>query len=798
MRRTSAAELARRLGGTLYGDSDAPASRVVTDSRVPLAQGDVFVGLSGPRFDGSAFAEEALRRGASVALRSRSAAGVAPKRGAVVEVDDPLAALQTLASDARSAFQGTVLAVTGSNGKTTVKDMLVSILGAAGRRVAATPMSYNSQVGVALTLLSLREDAEVAVVECGISEVGEMERLAAMVRPEGGIFVNVGDAHLEGLGDRETTAREKALLFQGAPPRSVSVPEEETLARAALGAAAAPVGRSDPPSWPHPSPALRQDARVAAAAAHSLGVSDAHIAEGLRAWRPATMRLESSETPRGITLLNDAYNADPVSMEAALVALVAEPSEGRTFAVLGGMAQLGASAERAHTRMGARAVELGVDVVVGVGDAGRWIAAGARAAGCGAVFEVSAIERAAQVLDEHARPGDRVLLKASRPERLERLASLLFESVSPTRLEVDLDAVVANFQRVRRFVGETASVIPVVKSFGYGVDAVRIARALERNGAAAFCVAYPDEGVQLRQAGISRPIVVQNVLDAEVDKVVRHGLSAEIDDAAQIAPLAAESLRQRRPVAAHLKVDTGMGRSGVLPDAAAEVATQIASTSGLALEGVMTHFAAADDPTLDALTRSQIARFEGALDAIRSAGLQPRFVHACNSAALARFPEAHHSAVRVGIGLFGYAPPLGTDGAYAPALRLTTRVISVKTLPADHAVGYGATWTTGDRARRIAVVAIGYNDGYPRALSNRGWMRVRGIACPAVGQVCMDVTMLDVSEVDGVEPGDDVVVYDDENGPSVVELAALADTIPYELLTRLAGRVRRVFRQAHP
>lgn len=797
MKPSSAGALSERLGGALYGDADAPVSRVVTDSRVPLADGDVFVGLPGPRFDGGAFSELALERGASVAVRARSASPAAPEQGAIIEVDDPMAALQALASDARDAFAGHVVAVTGSNGKTTVKDMLVTILAASGRRVAATPMSYNSQVGVALTLLGLRRDADVAVVECGISEVGEMARLAQMVRPDSGVFVNVGDAHLEGLGDRETTAREKAKLFAGVAEGAVLVPEEDGLARRALKHLASAVDARRPQGWTDRSAALTQDARLAAAAARALGASGEAVREGLASWRPAEMRLESSETPRGITLLNDSYNADPVSMEAALVALVAQPSAGRTFAVLGGMAQLGASAEEAHRRMGARAVELGVDAVVGIGSMGRWIAEGARAEGLDAVYALDAIEDAARVLDEEAKPGDRVLLKASRPERLERLAALLFESVSPTRLEVDLEAVVSNFQRVRRWVGEDVAVIPVVKSFGYGVDAVRMARVLEHSGASAFCVAYPDEGVELRLAGISRPIVVQNVLDSEVDKVVRHGLSAELDDVAQIAPLATEAARQQRPVAVHLKVDTGMGRSGVMPDEASGAAARIAGTPGLVLEGVMTHFAAADDPALDTLSQHQMDAFDAVVAALEEEGLRPRYVHACNSAGLARFRRAHHSAVRVGIGLFGYAPALGAE-RFEPVLRLTTRVISVKTLPAGHAVGYGATWTTGDAPRKVAVVALGYNDGYPRALSNVGWMRVNGARCEVIGRVCMDVTTLDVTGAPDVAPGDEVIVYDDAAGPSVVELAELAQTIPYELLTRLAGRVRRVFHQAHP
>ena len=350
------------------------------------------------------------------------------------------------------------------------------------------------------------------------------------------------------------------------------------------------------------------------------------------------------------------------------------------------------------------------------------------------MYALDAIEEAARVLEEEAKAGDRVLLKASRPERLERLAALLFESVSPTRLEVDLEAVVSNFQRVRTWVGEDVAVIPVVKSFGYGVDAVRMARVLERSGASAFCVAYPDEGVELRLAGISRPIVVQNVLDSEVDKVVRHGLSAELDDVAQIAPLSAEAERQQRPVAVHLKVDTGMGRSGVMPGAAGGVASRIAGHRARAR---------GRDDALRCRRRSRARRTVAAPDGrLRRGRRRARIRSGCARAMCTRATAPGLPAsvaptttrVRVGIGLFGYAPALGAE-RFEPVLRLTTRVISVKTLPAGHAVGYGATWTTGDAPRTIAVVALGYNDGYLRALSNVGWMRVNGARCQVVGRV---------------------------------------------------------------
>jgi Alr-MurF fusion protein len=828
----TAAEVAGLTGGALAGDPEARCERVLTDSRAAVRAGDLFIGLAGPHFDGGAFAAQALEGGAAAALvAAEGAAQPAGTGRAVIAVADPLAALHALAAEARRRFSGLVVGVTGSNGKTLVKDMLAAALGGS-RRVAASPLSYNSQVGVALSLLGFDPAAAVAVVECGISLPGEMDLLEAMVRPDRGILTTIGDAHLEGLGSRRTTAREKARLFHRLPAGGwVLVPAGEEGGRAALAAVGAPQrtvggegadfilerrgaeavlrwGEAAVPLIPGEAslgeapPHLFDCAALAAAAALLLGAEPAAVAEGLARWQPAPMRLELATTPRGVLLINDAYSADPVSVEAALATLCRERGGGAAIAVLGGMAQLGVAREAAHARVGRRVVELGIDRLVGVGPGGGEIAAAAVAAGMdpGRVDTVGGVEEAAAILEEHCRPGDRVLLKASRPERLERVASLLFDSVASARLFVDLDRLLANFRAVRRAAGRERGVMAVVKSFGYGLDAVRVSKVLERAGVDYLAVAYPDEGVLLRDHGVTTPVLVQNVLEHEADKVARYGLTAQVSSAAQAGWVAAEAERQRRAVKVHLKLDTGMGRAGAFASEAVALAAAVASHEWLVLEGLATHFAAADDPAHDDFTRGQVRRFDAAREALARAGIALRWVHAANSAAIARFPEAHYTMVRTGLALLGYSRvaarvPLPQE----PVLRLTTQVVSVKELPPGHAVGYGLTYGVGENPRTIAIVALGYSDGYPWALSNQGWMLAGGHRCPVVGSVCMDVTLLDVSDVPGgVRPGDEVVVFGpDPEEPQLPDLARLANTIPYELLTRISHRVRRIYRTSH-
>ncbi len=834
----SAGEIARLVAAELTGDAAAAGVRVATDSRAAIRAGDVFVGLVGPHFDGGRFAGHAMAEGASVALVAPGHEVVPAARQALLVVADPLAALQALAAEARRRFAGTLVAITGSNGKTTVKDMLRHAL-AAEHRVDASPRSYNSQVGVALALLELDPEAEIGLVECGISLPGEMARLERMVRPDRGIFTNVGDAHLAGLGSRETTAREKAKLFEHLPAGAwVLTSASETLAREALNElgvttrlvanladgetgeefgwrlanGAAFLVQTEPRADTRvelalqpPAPFLVEDAALAAAAALLLGASPAAIAAGLAEWRPAPMRLEISTTPRGILLINDAYTADPTSVESALAALQRERSTGQAVAVLGGMAQLGAARRGAHTRVGQRVVELAIDRLIGVGAGGEEIAAAAREAGMAParVHVAADAEEAALILEETCRPGDRVLLKGSRPERLEAVAAALFDAVSPSRLYVDLDAIVENFRAIRRAAGPGCGVMAVVKSFGYGLDSVRVGLALERAGVEYLAVAYPDEGVLLRDRGVTAPILVQNLLESETEKIVRHGLTAQVASEEQVRWLEREASEQRRAVRVHLKVDTGMARAGAQVGEVVGIARGLDQSEWLQLEGLMTHFAAAEDPGKDEFTRDQIARFAAARRALAEAGFTVRYVHAANSAAIDRFPDAHFNLVRAGLALFGYsrstrATPGRGPLAQHPALRLVTRVVSVRPLAAGQPLGYGLTWRPDDGPRTIAVVAIGYADGYAWALSNRSSMVLHGALCPVVGRVCMDVTMLDATAVaDRVRPGDDVIVFGPDPGePDLLELARLAGTIPYELLTRISPRVRRIFRSS--
>lgn len=817
---------AEAVGGRIVrGAPDTPVRDVATDSRGVLPEGALFVALRGPNFDGHQFLPQALEHGASIALVERADAASA-KWPAVIVVDDTLRALQAFAAAWRAAFAGKVVGITGSNGKTIVKEMLAAILGRT-MTVHRSPGSFNSQVGVALSVLGITAEHEVAIIEAGISATGEMQRLQPMITPDIGVVTNIGTAHAAGLHDLQTTAREKLALFADLEGPLVWHADDATLARIALPGRPISFGSGDeadyrireifskadgfefvlgfPEGTSHrfsvAGPGIHnvRNAAAAVVVAAELGLAPTAIAEGLRQFEVTPMRMELHTSEGGVTLLNDAYSSDPVSAAAALHALVHHAAGHRTIAILGDMLDLGAASQSAHEQLGELVARLEIDHLVCVGGHARGIGRAAAEHGMplSRIWDADRDEPLDTLLGQLVLPGDYVLFKGSRAVGLERAAEGLLESVGPTRLYVDLDAIRQNFQAVRARTGHDTKIMAVVKSHGYGNDSTRIALTLVREGVDALAVAFPDEAIPLRQRGIDVPILVTNVRAPEVDKIVKYGLTPLISTVEVLGALDREATRRGATVDVHVEVDTGMNRLGLSPEDTLEFVERVRAAPSLSFAGIMTHFAAADDPAEDAFTREQIARFDAVLAELGAHGGRPTTVHAANTAAAWRFPEARYDMVRLGLGLYGVNPSedvaresLGTR----PALRFVTEVLAVKTVQAGDTVGYSRTWKA-DGVRRIATIAVGYNDGFPRFMSNGGEVLVRGKRCPVVGNVCMDVCMVDVTGVRGVRAGDEVVLFGEQRGVYLgpEELASRGGTINYEILTNVAPRVRRIF-----
>ncbi len=815
------------------GPRSGALSGVSIDTRKPMGDDYVFWAIKGRHFNGNDFVEQAIESGVRAAVVSRKDILDKPLNSDVtlILVKDTLVALQTLAAVYRSRFDLPVLGITGSNGKTLVKEMLAAIL-RRDREIYRSPLSYNTQVGAALSLLGLRPEHDLAIIEAGISRPGEMDRLERMIRPDHGILTVISKAHIGGLVSLENTLEQKSRLFANLDrdsllllnaddPLSMSLASRSNCRTVSFGLGAdADVtaeniesipgegseftvrlfGESIDVMVPAPGEFNIRNALAAAAAAKLFGASARTIREGLADFHPSPMRMEIHTTVTGVTLINDTYNSDPASMKGALDVLAKAGRGRRKIAILSDMLDLGAHSAKEHSAMGKEVVRANVDHLITVGENAALMAREAVRLGMNSrvITNTGSYGEAAGELEKIMNRDDVVLFKGSRWFRLDLIAKELVGSIGPTRLVVDLDAIATNIKTIRGIVGDKTAIMAVVKSFGYGNDSIRTSRVALENGVNHLAVAFPDEGAALRENRIEAPILVLNVFPEECDKVVRYDLGAVVSSV-ELARSLNDSALPGRKIPVHVKVDTGMGRSGVWVDDAPEFIEAALSFPNLAVEGLMTHFACADDPNDDEYTRGQIAAFQGLIDEMAKRGVRFRHIHAGNTAAVVRFPETHFTMVRPGLGIYGMYPSEAVKELIPleQVIIFSTKIAQIKEHPPGRCISYNRRFVTC-RPCKIATLPVGYNDGYPRFQTNIGQVLVRGKRCPVVGTVCMDTTMIDVTDVPDVSVGDEAVLIGRQGDEEILpdEIAANGGTINYEIVCKISPRVTRIFVQS--
>jgi Alr-MurF fusion protein len=872
MRLTSLNEVARRSGCELVSREkgmraeEIRVGAVTVDSRRLTPPNALFFALAGQHTDGHGFVADALAAGCVAAVvDARRAGELTGVRGPLLlapateprdadgggsegednraDGGDPvLAALVRLATWWRGQLKARVLGITGSNGKTTVKSALHAVL-ARAVRTAVSPGSYNSRLGVALSLLGMDSGAEVALVEAGVSEPGNMAPLEAMIRPDLGLVTGLGTAHIGRFTTRKRIGVEKLQLFGNIAKRSgrdpghdpgwVLIPDDPVcrdLARDLRcdvhvfgqdNATANTVGvQRLSTTWRlsqvvlltfpdgdrfdievrDTSGAQVQNVAATASAALLLGLAPADIAGALDGFRPPPQRLETWQSPDGVTIINDCYSADPTSTDAALRALGEYPANARKVFVFGGMAGLGDQAEQEHRHAGGLAAEVGVDVLAAVGHRAEATARAFDEANSGELLRFADPAQAAGHLSRVLRHGDVVLVKGPTDLRMNGLARALVESSAPTRLIIDLTTVEANLRQLRRHVSTGVKLCPIVKAAAYGGDPVRLCRFLERIGVDYLGVAFTDEGVALRKAGISLPVLVLSPGRGEERLLVNHMLTPVLHSVEGLEALEEAASRVDSPQRVHLEVDTGMGRYGLFPDEVLAVARRIHGSTRLELEGVMTHFAAAEDPAEDDFTRSQIAQFNRVLASLEAEGIPVAIRHAAATAAALRFDEARFDMVRVGLGLYGVLPSESCRQSLSLecAVAAVSRISSIKTFPRGHTLGYGRRYRVTAATERIAFIPCGYHDAVWRDLYRGGGeVLVRGVRCPIVGTVSMDSAPINISAVPDADIGDDVLLFGQWQGQILPpeEVAERANTVTHQLLSGVGPRVQRIYQE---
>jgi len=823
----SLAELADIVDGELLGDPDpATVVEAATIHSERIHRASAFFALSGSRSDGHRFVGDALANGALAAVVAR---GRLPPRsvegGVLVEVDSPLRALQALAAWWRRRLRADVVAVVGTNGKTVTKDALVHFAGCCAR-VHGSPGSYNSQVGVPLALLACPADCDLVVVEAAVSEPGEMARLAGVVQPDHVVVTNLGSRWSSHFADRAAHAREILTIARRLRPGSWVLVGEDApeLAACSLGAARrlvigtsprlpvfgpaarVPEGLAMDVAFPDgaagvvvartPSDAVLADVRSAMTAAFLLGAPGSELLEAARAYVPTSARTEIWRSPGGVSVVRDVATPDPIAVRSAVRAAARLAAPGRRVVVVLTEPLDHPSADSAGA-FAAAVVSEGASALWGLTVASHRVVAEAVSALAPDtdVRLAPDLDRLRGILVGDLGAGDAVLVQSPRERGVGDLSVAVMESMAPTRLYVDLAALEDNVTAFRRIVGPSVRIMGMVKALAYGTDAAAVSGVLQGSGVDALGVSGVDEGVALRRSGVSAPILVLLGTGAEMTKMLRYRLTPLVYGPEMLEAVLAVGAGGEE-ISAHLEVDTGMHRTGLVPVAAIDAARRLAACPGVTLSGLMTHLASADDPAEDAATAEALARFRGVADSLAANGIGGLVRHAAATAATIRLPEAHFDMVRVGLGLYGIHPSTATAEAakLQCAVGLVSRIVEVVEVPAGERVGYGGTFTAPAGGRRVGVVPAGYHDGVPRSASNAGVVVVAGVRCPIVGRVSMDSMAVDLTACPEAGVGTDVLVYGRHHDWSLPpeELAASAGTIAHELLARLGPRVQRI------
>ncbi len=787
-----------------------PLHYVSYDSRLISHGGQtLFVALPTLNRDGHDFVEDAYRKGVRnfMVEKKLDLPGIN-----YIWVENSLDALQSWAMAHRQRFDYPIWAITGSNGKTTVKEWLATLV-EMELQMVKSPMSYNSQLGVALSLLQLHPNVDLAIIEAGISMPGEMEILQEIIQPTHGILTHMGSSHAENFQSLSHKLSEKLRLFEEVTclltssfqpeileqiahlhPKTVGMEEEDhwqvkDWERHERGSRLIWVeaGKEKALELPFRSKADVENTLLAIAVAREMGVPLTQICQRLPLLHPIEMRTEIISDNPEITLINDSYNSDVDSVRNAFQQLADTEIHADKWIIMSDVPHLGDQQEAIQAQLLKEATAL-------VGEK-RLVTIGPLFKKLGAYRSYPSVEALLEELRVKDFQGSTILLKGARSFALEKLIPRFNHKLNATTFRIDLAALVHNYRLLKSRVPEGTKTMCMVKAASYGSGTWEIAQQLEKEGATYLAVAYASEGIELRQAGIDLPIMVMNPDLSSLESLLQFDIEPEISNFQLLgAFLRAGRMSDRSGYRIHLKLDTGMGRLGFEKQDLEELVDILSQSPDTQVISVMSHLAAADMEEEDDFSRGQMAEFQSMYDFLESRlGIQA-FRHMLNTAGILRFPQAAMEMVRMGIGLYGI-DPTDKQTDLVEVGSLLSNITQIHDYPEGSSIGYGRAQYTS-RPSRIAIVPIGYADGIPRSVGEgKANFLVRGQEAPTIGRICMDMLMLDVTDIPGAHAGDAVLIFGSqgEHFLSIQTLAQAAGTIPYEILVRISPRVRRVY-----
>jgi alanine racemase len=816
-------ELPAIIGGKIIQYvAENPIKHLLLDSRRLLTDsGSLFFAMQGQYHNSHQFLPMVYEQGINqfVVQQEDQAIHKHLKHANIVQVANSVAALQQLAAYHRGQYQLPLLAITGSNGKTIVKEWLSQIL-ALKYAVARSPKSYNSQIGVPRSVWLINVTHQYGIFEAGISRPGEMAKLETILKPTVGMFTNIGSAHDEGFATQQQKIEEKSLLFKDCqkiyycidhtPIHQVLMALYHNKAHlvtwSLLGAAAdykvqkrllttdtqteiIVTTRQQQYTFILPF----QDDVSVENAIHCVvfllqeGFSPAMMQEALMKLRAVPMRMTLKQGVNHCQVIDDTYNNDLVGLRVALDFMAQQKQASRRTVVLSDLLETGIAAEKLYPQVAQLLKEKRVTRIIGIGEE---LTAHAAAF---ASFDTHFFDHTEKFLKEnvqHKFSNELILVKGARSFGLERVADRLQQKIHSTVLEVDLDAVTHNLNFFRNRLARGTQLMAVVKALAYGSSSFEIAHLLQYHRVDYLAVAYADEGVLLREHGITLPIMVMSPTPESFDKLLAYDLTPEVYSLKLLHALRDFLAIRNKHINIHLKLETGMHRLGFEASELSTLVQVLCATPALHVVGIMSHLAASADQQHDAYTKRQFASFMQLAHYIEQKLGIHTIKHLLNSSGVLRFPEYQLDMVRLGIGLYGVGVSEEMQQHLEVASTLKTVISQIKLIFQGETIGYGRQGFAKNDMR-LATLAIGYADGFSRALGNgRGSVWINGHVAPIVGDICMDMSMVDVTNIPAAE-GDEVIIFGKEF--PIAAIAAAMATIPYEVLTNVSERVKRVY-----
>ena len=739
-------------------DEDAAIRNVVVDSRSPrITSNTLFVALKGNKQDGHQYISKFELAGGKLALVSHAISSTKVNQ---IIVDNPLTALNTLAKHHRASLNYPVIGITGSNGKTIVKEWIYHLM-RTKFSIVRSPKSFNSQIGVALSLLEMTAEDNLAVIEAGIAAPGDMEVLVEMIQPTHGVFTGIGDAHGANFKSIEDKKQEKFKLFKNV--EQLFEADQETLKD----------------EIPFKDSASLSNASLAKKVAIFFGLTPSELKTKLESLPKVSMRLEQIKGVNNCTLINDAYTADFAALEIALRHLTEIARTKKKILVLNfSDEQLDIINPQAISDL---IYTASLNEIAFIGKEN--LLAKARIAG-------NYFKSVDEFLQSPPDYKDAVILfKGSRFNSLEKIVRHYSEKKHITQLEVNLSAMRKNLNVFRSKLADGVKTLAMVKAQSYGTGLIDSALFLQAEGVHYLGVAYADEGVSLRNSGIKTPIMVMNPEETAFDEIIDFNLEPSIYSISLLQTFLHHLiLRKKSHFPIHIKLDTGMNRLGLKEVQLSDLISTLKTQPEVFVKSAFSHLAASDSLKEEPFTRDQIEKFKRMTSRL-SHSLGYNFDrHLANSSAVLNYPESHFEMVRIGIGMYGLLE--NKRDLFEDVITFKTQISQIKTLEKGDSVGYGRDYIA-NKSTKIGIIPVGYADGLRRNLSEgKWWVIVNGKKSYILGTICMDMCIIDLTGIEALI-GDDVQIFGAEN--SVFEMANTLKTIPYEIIAGISNRVHRVY-----